>query len=72
VPFGATFAGTGHSADFAGSANYIGFADITLGSVTPGATPLPSTWTMLIAGFVGLGFLAYRGTKKNTAALAAA
>ena len=35
-------------------------------------TPLPSTWTMLIAGFVGLGFLAYRRTKKNTAAFAAA
>jgi hypothetical protein len=35
----------------------------------PGATPLPSTWTMLIAGFVGLGFLAYRG-KKSTAAAA--
>ena len=28
------------------------------------ATPLPSTWTMLIAGFVGLGFLAYRGSKR--------
>ncbi len=36
------------------------------------ATPLPSTWTMLIAGFVGLGFFAYRGSKKNAAALAAA
>jgi hypothetical protein len=35
------------------------------------ATPLPSTWTMLIAGFVGLGFFAYRGTKKSAAALAA-
>ncbi len=34
-------------------------------------TPLPSTWTMLIAGFVGLGFFAYRGTK-NSAATAAA
>ncbi len=34
------------------------------------ATPLPSTWTMLIAGFVGLGFVAYRGTKKGAAALA--
>jgi hypothetical protein len=34
-------------------------------------TPLPSTWTMLIAGFVGLGFFAYRGTKKNFAAIAA-
>jgi hypothetical protein len=36
------------------------------------ATPLPSTWTMLIAGFVGLGFFAYRGSKKNGAALSAA
>jgi hypothetical protein len=36
------------------------------------ATPLPSTWAMLIAGFVGLGFLAYRGTKKSAAAIAAA
>jgi hypothetical protein len=34
-------------------------------------TPLPSTWTMLIAGFVGLGFFAYRGSRKNAAALAA-
>jgi len=33
--------------------------------------PLPSTWFMLLSGFVGLGFFAYRGTKKN-AALAAA
>ncbi len=35
------------------------------------ATPLPATWTMLIAGFVGLGFFAYRGSKKNSAAIAA-
>jgi hypothetical protein len=37
-----------------------------------GATPLPSTWTMLIAGFVGLGFFAYRGSKKNTAPVSVA
>ena len=43
-----------------------------LDNVSVSATPLPSTWTMLIAGFVGLGFLAYRGTKKNSAAIAAA
>jgi hypothetical protein len=36
------------------------------------STPLPSTWLMLLSGFVGLGFFAYRGTKKNAAALAAA
>jgi hypothetical protein len=37
------------------------------------ATPLPSTWTMLIAGFVGfLGFVAFGGKKRNAAATAAA
>ena len=36
------------------------------------ATPLPSTWLMLLSGFVGLGFLAYRGKKNRSAALAAA
>ncbi len=35
------------------------------------STPLPSTWTMLLAGFVGLGLFAYRGSKKNAAGLAA-
>jgi hypothetical protein len=34
-------------------------------------TPLPSTWLMLLSGFVGLGFMAYRG-KKNPARLATA
>jgi len=38
------------------------------GEVLVGATPLPSTWTMLIAGFVGLGFFAYRGKKTAIAA----
>jgi hypothetical protein len=36
------------------------------------STPLPSTWTMLIAGFVGLGFLAYCGKKNRAAAMAVA
>jgi len=36
------------------------------------ATPLPSTWLMLLSGFAGFGFLAYRRTKKSGAALAAA
>jgi hypothetical protein len=36
------------------------------------ATPLPSTWTMLIAGFIGLGLLAYRGAKKDSLATAEA
>jgi hypothetical protein len=28
------------------------------------ATPLPSTWTMLLSGFVGIGFMAYRRKSK--------
>jgi hypothetical protein len=36
------------------------------------STPLPPTWTMLIAGLVGLGFFACRGTKNGAAAIAAA
>jgi hypothetical protein len=45
---------------------------LTITALPPTATPLPSTWTMLIAGFIGLGFFAYRGSKKSPAALAAA
>jgi hypothetical protein len=40
--------------------------------ISVSATPLPSTWMMLLAGFVGLGFFAYRGTKNSAAALTAA
>jgi hypothetical protein len=48
--------------------------DFAIGTVelSTAATPLPSTWLMLLSGFAGLGFFAYRGTKKNFAALAAA
>jgi hypothetical protein len=48
------------------------------GCVTPGpacglaATPVPSTWLLLLGGLVGLGFFACRGTKKNLAAVATA
>jgi hypothetical protein len=36
------------------------------------ATPLPSTWLMLLSGFLALGFFAHHETMKNSAALAAA
>jgi hypothetical protein len=56
---------------------FVGFSDqnngLSTGVLTvTTVTPLPPAWTMLIAGFVGLGFLAYRSAKKNTAVLAAA
>jgi hypothetical protein len=34
------------------------------------ATPLPSTWMMLLAGFVGLGFLAFGKSKRGDVAVA--
>jgi len=43
------------------------FDNVRLAAVTP----LPSTWLMLLSGFVGLGYFAYRGTKKRTANAAA-
>ena len=64
VPIGVTFAGTAQSAVFSGAANFIGFDDITLGSAIPGAIPEPSTWAMMILGFAGVGFMAYRRKSK--------
>jgi hypothetical protein len=34
--------------------------------------PEPSTWAMMILGFAGIGFMAYRRSRKNTMALTAA
>jgi hypothetical protein len=36
------------------------------------ATPLPSTWVMLLGGLLGLGFFAHSGSKMRSAAIAAA
>jgi hypothetical protein len=38
------------------------------GTFAATATPLPSTWLMLLSGFVGLGLLAFQGTKKASVA----
>ena len=52
-----------------------GFYGIAGSSVTitdiPAAVPEPSTWAMMLLGFCGLGFMAYR-RKNNQAALGAA
>jgi uncharacterized protein (TIGR03437 family) len=52
---GVTFTGVAKSVDFGGTANRIGFDDITLGSQTPASVPPPSITTSSIpAGTMGL------------------
>jgi hypothetical protein len=51
---GVSFAGTAESAIFSGTANYIAFSDVTLGSAAPGPVPEPSTLLMFGSGVLGL------------------
>lgn len=52
---GVAFAGTAKSVDFSGTANQIGYDDITFGSSTPGhQVPEPSTLILLGSGLIGL------------------
>jgi hypothetical protein len=52
---GVAFAGTAESVVFGGAANYIGFADVTLGaSSVPSAVPEPGSIVLLGSGLVGL------------------
>ena len=53
TPIGVSFAGTAQSAVFAGTANYIAFSNVTLGSPNPG-TPEPGTLIMFGSGALGL------------------
>jgi hypothetical protein len=64
---GVAFSGTAKSIDFAGTANQIGFDNITFGSITPGEDggstdgpspiPLPAAGWLMLAGLGGLGAL---------------
>lgn len=56
LPMGVAFSGTAMSVDFAGTADEIGFDNITLGSDTPtGAVPEPGTWALMLVGFGFVG-----------------
>jgi hypothetical protein len=63
VAQGVSFNGTAHSAVFSGTANFIVFDDITLGSATPGpggAAPAPAALVLYAIGFSGLPVLLRR------------
>ena len=64
---GVTFSGTAKSVDFGGSANHIGFDDITLGSQTPAPQPPPSiTTTSILNGSVGIFYSTTINAKDGT------
>ena len=64
LPFGVAFDGIAHSVDFSGTANQIGFDNITLGAERPNgpdqAVPEPGSLLLLSAGLAAAGFLARR------------
>ena len=63
-PVGVTFAGTAMSAVFSGTANYIGFDNITLGSDTPGGVPDGGASALLLSvSLLGLGGLFRRNRR---------
>ena len=63
VPFGVTFSGVAESVNFGGTADFVVYDDITLGSSTPiTGVPESSTWAMMLAGFAGVGLLGYHKT----------
>ncbi len=69
-----TFTTTGGNLTFASlpGGNAFGpYVGNVLDNVQVSAVPEPSTWAMMLIGFAGIGFLAYRKTKKNSAATAA-
>jgi hypothetical protein len=52
------------------SAQFADLSTVIISNSDVNPTPLPSTWTMLLAGFIGLGFIAYRGKKKGSEEMA--
>jgi len=63
--------GAGDTLSFALNRDGVYYDDSTGLTLSISSTPLPSTWLMMLSGFVGLGFFAYRGTKKRIAFAAA-
>ncbi len=66
VPVGVTFSGTAQSVNFGGSANFIGFDNITLGSQTPGGSAAPEPASLTLLGLGAVGLLGYGWRRKKT------
>ncbi len=58
------------SIEFGSTVYMIGIDDVSVTGPVTGAVPEPSTWAMMILGFAGVGFMAYR--RRNQAAALAA
>jgi hypothetical protein len=50
--------------DGSSGVSYIGLGDVSLDLVSVAAVPEPSTWAMMMLGFAGVGFMAYRRKSK--------
>jgi PEP-CTERM motif len=62
--------GFGHSTvetEFSGAPIFVVSGTITEGTGITAAVPEPSTWAMMILGFCGLGFIAYRRKQNGPA-----
>ncbi|HKO70232.1 MAG TPA: PEP-CTERM sorting domain-containing protein [Bradyrhizobium sp.] len=71
-PFSFSFATSGGNLSFAdlpgGSGNVGNILDnVSLSSSLASAAPEPSTWAMMLMGFCGIGFMAYRKSKSGVA-----
>ncbi|MGA2176018.1 MAG: hypothetical protein ABSH38_13660 [Verrucomicrobiota bacterium] len=71
-PVGVSFAGTAESVNFSGTANYIAFADVTLGSVNPqigNNVPDNTGASIYLLAALGLAGAAWASRKQGIAAI---
>jgi hypothetical protein len=50
----------------AGSITFLSGHDYSTNAVTSGSVPEPSTWAMMVLGFIGIGAMAYRRESRPT------
>ena len=58
---------SGHGLGAANGAAFLEGPPATAAFDAPGTIPEPSTWMMMLLGFVGLGFFGYRASRKGVA-----